>query len=139
MIYRLTKLSFNFRDSEAIFTEEFLCTVITAGITEQSLSNGHNVPESPDFTSFSSYFWASHCRSNGICLVSSFLVLRDNVLLWFILAIFQSNYSHCVRVLLITCFFLNWLFSSNRKLPISSKISNHFIPSCCVISFITVI
>ena len=52
----LMQLSFNFRESKAIFTDLSFFTVITTGDTKQSSSTCFTLSKCPDFVSFSIFF-----------------------------------------------------------------------------------
>ena len=137
----LMQLSFNFRESSAIFTDLSLFTVITIGDTKQSSSTSLFFSRCPDFINFSNSLPTSSCRCSGtgraFCLPEN---VRVSVVFLFRYLVLSRCFQTNPEIYFMIFSFSDWLFSANCNLPIVSlNVFIQSIPSIGVISVLSVI
>ena len=136
----LMQLSFSFRESNAVFTDLTLFTVITTGDTKQSSSTSFIFSQCPDLISFSSSLPTSSCRCSGTGQAFCFTGKCPCFNCIFISVSFiVSLFSNRSGKLPLSLSFYDWLFSAFCIFPkINLNVFIQSIPSNGVISVLSV-
>ena len=103
---RLMQLSFNFRESNAIFTVLSFFTVITAGEIKVFSGTSSSFSMCPDFINFLISFSTASCRWSGIGRAFCCTGFMSGFRLYFYFCIFHRNVFSSDQFLVFLCSFV---------------------------------